>query len=74
MGSVKPRILEDSPDVYSTGYRCIEEGWGKVWLPYSLNPYYTRPDGKYVVLVTDDYVPYVVEDSYYVVDTLDEVL
>ena len=69
MGSVRPRLLEDSPDVYSVGYRCIEEGWEMRWPAWSHHPYFKRPDGMFVVLVADEYIPYVVEDPKYVVAT-----
>ena len=55
MGSVKPRVLKDSPDVFSIGYRCQEEGWSFHWPAWSCSPYWRRPDGKYVILEVDQY-------------------
>ena len=49
--------------MHSVGYRCVEEGWGFYWDPYSKTPYWVKPDGSTVTCVVDNYIPYVVEDE-----------
>ena len=63
IGSIKPRILEDTPDAYTVGYRCMEEGWGFSWPPYAKKPVWVKPDGTLISFTVDCYVPYVMEDG-----------
>ena len=56
-------IGEDTPDLLSVGYRCMEQGFGFHWDPFS-SPYLVLPDGKTEVdLCVDNYVPYLIDDG-----------
>ena len=43
---IAPLILESTPDVLTVGRRCVEEGFGFHWEPYSTKPYFVLPGGK----------------------------
>ena len=59
-------LLDNTPDVMSIGYRCVEKGYGFHWKPYSHKPFYYLPDGNVVTMFERGYVPYLA-------DTLDNV-
>ncbi len=54
MGSLKVRVLDDTPDIQSVGYRCVEEGWGFHWAPFSITLYWQRPDGTRIILKVEN--------------------
>ena len=37
--NMDPYKMEDCPDVMTVGRRCVEEGYGFVWLPWSTQPF-----------------------------------
>ena len=43
---IEPDALEDTPDVLAIGGRCVNEGHGCYWPPYSNSPYFELPDFK----------------------------
>ncbi len=62
--NAEPYVLDQSPDVYSIGRRCVQDGHSFQWLPYSLAPALRCPTGKVVKQVSrgccphlDDYEP-----------------
>ena len=54
----EPYILDSTPDVLSTGRRCVEDGYRFAWEPYSLHPTMTTASGKVVHLVSRDCCPH----------------
>jgi hypothetical protein len=40
---VRLLVLDDSPNVLSTGKLCVDQGWGFLWHPFSKTPYMTKP-------------------------------
>ena len=50
-------VLPDTPTVLSIGRRCMEHGYGFWWEPYGL-PILILPDGRYIILEVDGYIPY----------------
>ena len=56
--NAEPYILDSTPDVLSIGRRCVEKGFSFEWLPYSLSPTLTTPEGVIVTLVSRDCCPY----------------
>ena len=54
----EPYILDSTPDVLSTGRRCVEDGYAFHWEPYSLNPTIITATGKVVKLISRDCCPY----------------
>ena len=62
---IKPYVLEDTPDVLIIGGRCVNEGYGFYWPPYSGSPYFELPDfkkhGKRCSLISIHDVPYLVD-------------
>ena len=64
-------LLPDTPKVLTVGYRCVEEGYGFYWPPYSRRPFFTQPaeNGSDPVILTEvDYVPFLVEHDVVPVD------
>ena len=61
--SVKPYVLNSTPNVLSVGLRCQQIGWKFVWEPYSNRPYLKDPYGHIVYLVTRGNTPYLVAKS-----------
>jgi hypothetical protein len=37
--NIEPLVLDSTPAVMSIGYRCVEQGYGFIWKPYSKTPY-----------------------------------
>ena len=60
-GVVNPYLLDSTPDVLSVGSRCVKEGFAFHWEPYSKHPYFVKPSGKRINLVSIDEVPYLVD-------------
>ncbi len=50
----EPYVLDQSPDVFSIGRRCVHEGYSFQWQPYSRRPTLTSPDGETVQLISRD--------------------
>merc|ERR1712020_489208 len=50
-------VLPDTPTVLSIGRRCMEHGYGFWWEPYGM-PVLILPDGRYIILDVDGYIPY----------------
>ena len=46
IGLCHPYVLPSTPDVLSIGYRCVEEGYGFWWPPFSRKPVLTKPSGR----------------------------
>jgi len=40
---ILPYVLDSSPNVLSLGRRCVVDGYGWYWPPYSLSPYLIHP-------------------------------
>ena len=57
---IEPLVLESCPPVLTVGKRCVEEGWGFYWPPYT-PPYYVKPDGKKVKHIVKRNFPYVID-------------
>jgi hypothetical protein len=56
---VRLLVLDDSPNVLSTGKLCVDQGWGFHWHPFSKTPYMTKPgSGERVYMTVDQYCPY----------------
>ena len=53
-------ILADTPAVLSVGKRCMDMGFSFHW-PNKEFPYFIRPDGRTILCIVEDYVPYVIE-------------
>ena len=45
-GTVEPLVMDDTPDVISIGWRCVELAWSFWCPPYSLHPVLTPPSGQ----------------------------
>ena len=70
---VTPYVLPDSPDVLSIGRRCVQEGYGFYWAPFSDTPALIPPDShfpryskqraseQWIWLETEDDIPYLVD-------------
>ena len=61
METIEPYLLPNTPDVISIGRRCVREGYGFYWPPFSEEPYFEIPEdlgGGYSVLESVDDVPY----------------
>ena len=70
---IDPYVLPDSPDVLSIGRRCVDQGYGFYWKPYSQSPALIPPDAhmprvdssraskEWTWLEVDDYIPYLVD-------------
>jgi hypothetical protein len=56
--AAEPYVLDKSPDVLSIRRRCVVGGYGYQWLPYSLKPTLTCPDGSVIELISTDCCPY----------------
>ena len=41
--NMDPYKMEDCPDVMTVGRRCVDEGYGFIWLPWSEQPFYITP-------------------------------
>eukprot|EP00971_Amphidinium_carterae_P274370 5444975-Amphidinium_carterae.1 len=54
-------VLHDTPPVLSMGRRCVDEGYGFIWMPHS-EPHLLTPEGKLFRLGRDGYVP-VINDT-----------
>ena len=59
--NIEPYMLDDSPDVRTIGRRCRKYGWGFHWWPYSVEPYFTSPEGKEVGLISIGDCPYLAD-------------
>jgi hypothetical protein len=60
-GYSEPLILENTPNVLTIGGRCVHEGFGFYWKPYSLKPFFTKPveeGGGKIELISIGDVPY----------------
>ncbi|MCP3879064.1 MAG: hypothetical protein GY701_11840, partial [Sulfitobacter sp.] len=53
-----PYVLKSTPDVLTIGYRCEALGYGFHWDPYSSTPYLVTPEGEWIPLASEQYVPY----------------
>jgi len=63
--NVCPLVLEDTPDVLTIGRRCVKQGFGFYWPPYSTEPFFEIPEergGGICVLESIDDVPYLADD------------
>ena len=70
---VTPYVLPDSPDVLSIGRRCVQDGYGFYWAPYSKTPALIPPESSFpryskqraaeqwIWLETEDDVPYLID-------------
>ena len=56
---VSPMILETTPDVLSSGYRCAKLGYDFHWPQYAKNPTLTLPSGKRIRGPVKGYIPYI---------------
>ena len=57
--NILPYVLDSSPNVLSLGRRCVVDGYGWYWPPYSLSPYLVHPvTGEYIYMRVEDYCPY----------------
>ena len=56
---MEPLVMDDTPDVISIGWRCVELGWSFWWPPSSLHPVLTPPQGNAVVCNVRGHIPYV---------------
>ena len=56
---ILPYVLDSSPNVLSIGRRCVVDGYGWYWPPYSLSPYLIHPvSGEFIYMRVEDYCPY----------------
>ena len=53
----EPYVLDSTPDVLSTGRRCVEEGYAFQWRQFSLRPTIATLHGRIVRLVSKDCCP-----------------
>ena len=61
IGKINAVLLEGSPAVVSVGKRCMEEGYGFYWPPFT-PPHIIHPDGTTRVdCIVKQYVPYIIE-------------
>ena len=44
-GTVEPLVMDDTPDVISIGWRCVELGWSFWWPPILTSPTADAPSG-----------------------------
>ena len=70
---ITPYVLPDSPDLLSIGRRCVQDGYGFYWAPYSKTPALIPPESSFpryskqraaeqwIWLETEDDVPYLVD-------------
>jgi hypothetical protein len=56
--SIRPYVLNTTPNVLSVGARCQEFGWCFVWEPWSKTPYFRDPTGRKIDLVTEGNISY----------------
>ena len=61
--SIKPYVLDSTPNVLSVGMRCQQMGWKFVWEPYSDRPYLKDPYGHIFSLSTRGNIPYLITKS-----------
>ena len=54
----EPYLLDATPDVLSSGRRCVEDGCEFHWGPFSLHPAITTAKGTVVKLTSRDCCPY----------------
>ena len=40
---IAPHVLTSTPNVLSLGRRCVQDGYGFYWEPYSMHPYFIHP-------------------------------
>eukprot|EP00969_Alexandrium_andersonii_P013989 609935-Alexandrium_andersonii.AAC.1 len=55
--TIKPYILESTPDVISVGVRCMKHGFSFVW-PCGKTPYFILPNGQIAGLGVAGGIPY----------------
>ncbi|CAE8641625.1 unnamed protein product [Polarella glacialis] len=60
--SVRPLLLDNTPNVLSVGRRVVEDGWNFVWK--SDGPCYFEKDGEIVPLVIRNFVPFLKTDDH----------
>ena len=64
-GEIAPFVLGDTPDVLTIGGRCVNEGYGFHWPPYSKAPYFEllgfAKHRKICQLVSISEVPYLAD-------------
>ena len=56
---MEPLVMDDTPDVISIGWRCVELGWSFWWPPVSLHPVLTPPQGKAIVCNVRGHILYI---------------
>ena len=56
---MEPLVMDDTPDVISIGWRCVELGWSFWWPPFALHPVLTPPLGNAVVCNVRGHIPYI---------------
>ena len=66
---IEPYLVEGSPAVNAMGRRCMIDGCGFHWAPYSEKPYYYSPPGHEdpsdkAEHVVENYVPYLEENAF----------
>jgi hypothetical protein len=49
---------KNTPSVISIGKRCLEMGCAFYWPPYSVSPFFFKPDGTHVVMTVENDIPY----------------
>ena len=60
--SIRPLVLQSVPPVMSVGRRCMQNGWGFHWHA-GCDPYFFTPEGKFVMLRVDQFVPLLTDDA-----------
>ena len=59
---IQPLVLKSVPPVMSIGRRCLQNGWEFHWYA-DCEPYFVTPDGKFVMLRVDQFVPLLTDDA-----------
>ena len=59
---IQPLVLKSVPPVMSIGRRCLQNGWEFHWYA-DCDPYFVTPEGKYVMLRVDQFVPLLTDDA-----------
>ena len=56
---MEPLVMDETPDVISIGWRCVELGWSFWWPPFSLHPILSPPGAKDIVCNVRGHIPYI---------------
>ena len=57
--SIRPYVLDETPNVLSLGRRVVEDGYDFAWDAHSMSPKLTKPHtGEVIQLTVKDFVPY----------------